>query len=167
MVWFLRRMESRNAGMARFQCSDPCPPFLLVSPLIVLILSLSVSLSLHSLSWGPLTVCLLVFDQVKNVPLLIRSCLPAPMFSRNDFSIWSILKKCIGLVRTCFVEWIRLSASSCCAPLWLVFVVMCSRNCPRSPCLSSSMSLWAFYRESQSTWSTHTSSRKPAHSPTL
>ncbi|XP_056588215.1 oxysterol-binding protein-related protein 2-like isoform X2 [Triplophysa dalaica] len=26
-----------------------------------------------------------------------RSRLPAPMFSRNDFSIWSILKKCIGL----------------------------------------------------------------------
>uniref|UniRef100_A0A672MVJ5 Oxysterol-binding protein n=1 Tax=Sinocyclocheilus grahami TaxID=75366 RepID=A0A672MVJ5_SINGR len=26
-----------------------------------------------------------------------RSSLPGPMFSRNDFSIWSILKKCIGL----------------------------------------------------------------------
>ncbi|KAM8947346.1 oxysterol-binding protein-related protein 2 isoform 2-T2 [Pelodytes ibericus] len=26
-----------------------------------------------------------------------RSSLPAPMFSRNNFSIWSILKKCIGL----------------------------------------------------------------------
>ncbi|TRY84013.1 hypothetical protein DNTS_013560 [Danionella cerebrum] len=26
-----------------------------------------------------------------------RSCLPAPMFSKNDFSVWSILKKCIGL----------------------------------------------------------------------
>ncbi|XP_051736168.1 oxysterol-binding protein-related protein 2b [Ctenopharyngodon idella] len=26
-----------------------------------------------------------------------RSSLPAPMFSRNDFSVWSILKKCIGL----------------------------------------------------------------------
>ncbi|CAH2303150.1 oxysterol-binding -related 2 isoform X1 [Pelobates cultripes] len=26
-----------------------------------------------------------------------RQCLPAPMFSRNNFSIWSILKKCIGL----------------------------------------------------------------------
>ncbi|XP_061110524.1 oxysterol-binding protein-related protein 1-like isoform X1 [Conger conger] len=26
-----------------------------------------------------------------------RTCLPAPMFSRNDFSIWSILKKCIGM----------------------------------------------------------------------
>uniref|UniRef100_A0A671YXS3 Oxysterol-binding protein n=1 Tax=Sparus aurata TaxID=8175 RepID=A0A671YXS3_SPAAU len=26
-----------------------------------------------------------------------RSCLPAPMFSRNDVSIWSILKKCIGM----------------------------------------------------------------------
>lgn len=29
-----------------------------------------------------------------------RTCLPAPMFSRNDVSIWSILKKCIGMVRT-------------------------------------------------------------------
>ncbi|KAG8447126.1 hypothetical protein GDO86_014544 [Hymenochirus boettgeri] len=27
-----------------------------------------------------------------------RTTLPAPMFSRNNFSIWSILKKCIGLV---------------------------------------------------------------------
>uniref|UniRef100_A0A8C4NM04 Oxysterol-binding protein n=1 Tax=Dicentrarchus labrax TaxID=13489 RepID=A0A8C4NM04_DICLA len=26
-----------------------------------------------------------------------RACLPAPMFSRNDVSIWSILKKCIGM----------------------------------------------------------------------
>ncbi|XP_064202597.1 oxysterol-binding protein-related protein 1-like [Anguilla rostrata] len=26
-----------------------------------------------------------------------RTRLPAPMFSRNDFSIWSILKKCIGM----------------------------------------------------------------------
>ncbi|XP_040294635.1 oxysterol-binding protein-related protein 2 [Bufo bufo] len=26
-----------------------------------------------------------------------RTALPAPMFSRNNFSIWSILKKCIGL----------------------------------------------------------------------
>ncbi|XP_076000601.1 oxysterol-binding protein-related protein 1-like isoform X2 [Genypterus blacodes] len=26
-----------------------------------------------------------------------RTCLPAPMFSRNDISIWSILKKCIGM----------------------------------------------------------------------
>lgn len=26
-----------------------------------------------------------------------RTSLPAPMFSRNDFSIWSILKKCIGM----------------------------------------------------------------------
>ncbi|KAG5850473.1 hypothetical protein ANANG_G00082840 [Anguilla anguilla] len=26
-----------------------------------------------------------------------RTSLPAPMFSRNDFSIWSILRKCIGL----------------------------------------------------------------------
>uniref|UniRef100_A0A4W5QF81 Oxysterol-binding protein n=2 Tax=Hucho hucho TaxID=62062 RepID=A0A4W5QF81_9TELE len=26
-----------------------------------------------------------------------RTSLPAPMFSRNDFSIWSILRKCIGM----------------------------------------------------------------------
>ncbi|XP_041954659.1 oxysterol-binding protein-related protein 1-like isoform X2 [Alosa sapidissima] len=26
-----------------------------------------------------------------------RTCLPTPMFSRNDVSIWSILKKCIGM----------------------------------------------------------------------
>lgn len=30
-----------------------------------------------------------------------RESLPAPMFSRNSVSIWSILKKCIGLVRNC------------------------------------------------------------------
>lgn len=29
-----------------------------------------------------------------------RESLPAPMFSRNSVSIWIILKKCIGLVRT-------------------------------------------------------------------
>uniref|UniRef100_A0A452QRF0 Uncharacterized protein n=1 Tax=Ursus americanus TaxID=9643 RepID=A0A452QRF0_URSAM len=28
-----------------------------------------------------------------------RTSLPAPMFTRSDFSVWSILKKCIGLVR--------------------------------------------------------------------
>lgn len=33
------------------------------------------------------------------VPVHPRTCLPAPMFSRNDVSIWSILKKCIGMVR--------------------------------------------------------------------
>lgn len=27
-----------------------------------------------------------------------RASLPAPMFTRSDFSVWSILKKCIGLV---------------------------------------------------------------------
>lgn len=26
-----------------------------------------------------------------------RTALPAPMFTRSDFSVWSILKKCIGL----------------------------------------------------------------------
>lgn len=30
---------------------------------------------------------------------LFRTSLPAPMFSRNDFSIWSILRNCIGMVR--------------------------------------------------------------------
>lgn len=30
--------------------------------------------------------------------LLCRTSLPAPMFTRSDFSVWSILKKCIGLV---------------------------------------------------------------------
>ncbi|KAG8513317.1 hypothetical protein J0S82_018644 [Galemys pyrenaicus] len=28
-----------------------------------------------------------------------RTALPAPMFTRGDFSMWSVLKKCIGLVR--------------------------------------------------------------------
>lgn len=28
----------------------------------------------------------------------LRTSLPAPMFTRSDFSVWSILKKCIGLV---------------------------------------------------------------------
>uniref|UniRef100_A0A8B9LJL3 Uncharacterized protein n=1 Tax=Astyanax mexicanus TaxID=7994 RepID=A0A8B9LJL3_ASTMX len=32
-----------------------------------------------------------------NVSKVYESCLPAPMFSRNDVSIWSILKKCIGM----------------------------------------------------------------------
>ncbi|XP_053553183.1 oxysterol-binding protein-related protein 1-like, partial [Bombina bombina] len=27
-----------------------------------------------------------------------RTSLPSPMFSRNDFSIWSILRKCIGMM---------------------------------------------------------------------
>uniref|UniRef100_A0A8C8MNC5 Oxysterol-binding protein n=1 Tax=Oncorhynchus tshawytscha TaxID=74940 RepID=A0A8C8MNC5_ONCTS len=35
-----------------------------------------------------LIVCLFLFD---------RTSLPAPMFSRNDVSVWSILKKCIGM----------------------------------------------------------------------
>ncbi|KAG8133533.1 hypothetical protein E2320_011309 [Naja naja] len=30
-------------------------------------------------------------------PLQSRTSLPSPMFSRNDFSIWSILRKCIGM----------------------------------------------------------------------
>nr|KAF6279350.1 oxysterol binding protein like 2 [Pipistrellus kuhlii] len=28
-----------------------------------------------------------------------RTSLPAPMFTRSDFSVWGILKKCIGLGR--------------------------------------------------------------------
>ncbi|KAM9480266.1 oxysterol-binding protein-related protein 1-like isoform 10-T10 [Salvelinus alpinus] len=32
-----------------------------------------------------------------NVIVRHRTSLPAPMFSRNDFSIWSILRKCIGM----------------------------------------------------------------------
>uniref|UniRef100_A0A7M4ECA4 Oxysterol-binding protein n=1 Tax=Crocodylus porosus TaxID=8502 RepID=A0A7M4ECA4_CROPO len=31
-----------------------------------------------------------------------RTSLPAPMFSRSDFSVWSILKKCIGLAVAAF-----------------------------------------------------------------
>lgn len=34
-----------------------------------------------------------------------RASLPAPMFSRNDFSIWSILRNCIGMVSTTFRCW--------------------------------------------------------------
>lgn len=33
------------------------------------------------------------------LPVCLRMCLPAPMISRNDVGIWSILKKCIGMVR--------------------------------------------------------------------
>lgn len=33
------------------------------------------------------------------LPVYLRMGLPAPMISRNDISIWSILKKCIGMVR--------------------------------------------------------------------
>lgn len=33
-----------------------------------------------------------------------RKALPAEMISRNNFSVWSILKKCIGMVSlTCFL----------------------------------------------------------------
>lgn len=38
----------------------------------------------------PLHMCLFV--------VLCRTTLPAPMFSRHDFSIWGFLKKCIGMV---------------------------------------------------------------------
>lgn len=30
--------------------------------------------------------------------LLFRTRLPAPTFTRSDFSLWGILKKCVGLV---------------------------------------------------------------------
>lgn len=51
-------------------------------------------------------VCLCVCFHTKITPSFLVFChfrdsLPAPMFSRNTVSIWSILKKCIGLVRTC------------------------------------------------------------------
>lgn len=31
-----------------------------------------------------------------NIPLLSRTSLPAEQFQRNDFSLWSVLKQCIG-----------------------------------------------------------------------
>uniref|UniRef100_A0A3Q3FZR4 Oxysterol-binding protein n=1 Tax=Labrus bergylta TaxID=56723 RepID=A0A3Q3FZR4_9LABR len=37
-----------------------------------------------------------ISEQYIFIQCLVR-CLPAPMFSRNDVSIWSILKKCIGM----------------------------------------------------------------------
>ncbi|XP_069477016.1 oxysterol-binding protein-related protein 1 isoform X1 [Ambystoma mexicanum] len=36
-------------------------------------------------------------DSMPNGIKTHRTSLPSPMFSRNDFSIWSILKKCIGM----------------------------------------------------------------------
>lgn len=43
-----------------------------------------------------------------------RTSLPAPMFSRNTISIWGILKKCIGLVRTerCYATWVLLKCTT-------------------------------------------------------
>uniref|UniRef100_A0A673I866 Oxysterol-binding protein n=1 Tax=Sinocyclocheilus rhinocerous TaxID=307959 RepID=A0A673I866_9TELE len=46
---------------------------------------------------GTLKRCVCMFMNGKPFFCPLRSSLPAPMFSRNDFSIWSILKKCIGL----------------------------------------------------------------------
>uniref|UniRef100_A0A8C5CVA6 Oxysterol-binding protein n=1 Tax=Gadus morhua TaxID=8049 RepID=A0A8C5CVA6_GADMO len=40
---------------------------------------------------------LFLFFPLQRVCLCPRTHLPAPMFSRNDFSIWSILRKCIGM----------------------------------------------------------------------
>uniref|UniRef100_A0A8K9UUS6 Oxysterol-binding protein n=1 Tax=Oncorhynchus mykiss TaxID=8022 RepID=A0A8K9UUS6_ONCMY len=67
-----------------------------INVLTALTFTASASLS-HLLSVGlcgitpfrsDLIVCLFLFD---------RTSLPAPMFSRNDVSVWSILKKCIGM----------------------------------------------------------------------
>lgn len=60
---------------------------------------------LHVLEHHPAIHCtpdILMILSCNSVFILIshRTCLPAPMFSRNDVSIWSILKKCIGMVRT-------------------------------------------------------------------
>uniref|UniRef100_A0A673CWI1 Oxysterol-binding protein n=1 Tax=Sphaeramia orbicularis TaxID=375764 RepID=A0A673CWI1_9TELE len=39
-----------------------------------------------------------VLKKKKTIPVILtKTCLPAPMFSRNDVSVWSILKKCIGM----------------------------------------------------------------------
>ena len=45
-------------------------------------------MSVSSDQWGNNGVCLFVY----------RCRLPVPMISRNDFSVWSILKQCIGKV---------------------------------------------------------------------
>ena len=55
-----------------------------------------------------LCVCLLAVmtdltDVRKWLIVLCRTHLPVPMFSRADFSVWSILKQCIGKV--CPVHW--------------------------------------------------------------
>uniref|UniRef100_A0A673C3J9 Oxysterol-binding protein n=1 Tax=Sphaeramia orbicularis TaxID=375764 RepID=A0A673C3J9_9TELE len=41
--------------------------------------------------------CYLFCSQCKMYVHYFRTSLPAPMFSRNDFSIWSILRNCIGM----------------------------------------------------------------------
>jgi len=40
-----------------------------------------------------------VNDEVADVCVCVRCCLPAPMISRNALSVWTILKQCIGRVR--------------------------------------------------------------------
>uniref|UniRef100_A0A6Q2XLP8 Oxysterol-binding protein n=1 Tax=Esox lucius TaxID=8010 RepID=A0A6Q2XLP8_ESOLU len=45
---------------------------------------------------GTLIICTFTLFSVSCITY-IRTSLPAPMFSRNDFSIWSILRKCIGM----------------------------------------------------------------------
>lgn len=43
-----------------------------------------------------------------------RKVLPAEMISRNNFSVWSILKKCIGMVSpSCFPTKHRISSLIC------------------------------------------------------
>uniref|UniRef100_A0A8C1Z5U8 Oxysterol-binding protein n=1 Tax=Cyprinus carpio TaxID=7962 RepID=A0A8C1Z5U8_CYPCA len=62
--------------------------------------SFSVIYNLHIcivLCVGTLKRCVSMFMKGKPFFCPLRSSLPAPMFSRNDFSVWSILKKCIGL----------------------------------------------------------------------
>ncbi|XP_042568245.1 oxysterol-binding protein-related protein 1-like [Cyprinus carpio] len=41
--------------------------------------------------------CSISSNITRKIPPFHRTSLPAPMFSRNDFSIWSILRKCIGM----------------------------------------------------------------------
>lgn len=48
-----------------------------------------------------------------------RSSLPAPMFSRNDFSIWSILRNCIGMVRLLDTSWVCFIRRTFTVSLWL------------------------------------------------
>lgn len=52
-------------------------------------------INIQCLLTNPLAVNFTVYSN--GTPLLcFRTCLPVPMFSRNDFSIWSVLKNSIG-----------------------------------------------------------------------
>lgn len=42
------------------------------------------------------TKCRDVYNFLVLIFIFFRNSLPVPMFSRNDFSIWSVLKNCIG-----------------------------------------------------------------------